>query len=373
MRILIDKYILFEWIKIFLIAIGVMLGILLMNDMYSTLGKLFESGVGTHRILLYYALLSPTLLPIFLPISLLLSFMFVLGSLHRTNEITAMRAAGMNDLRITRSLWLASFVLAGLFLWLNASIIPYCKENSRKIYDNAMIERELKSSSNVARVGLVKPLCFNNRRDGRLWFMNSFSKTTNRGTGVRISILDGNAREVGRVMAREGVYDDVDKCWFFLDGQYMKFDPQTGRLSKPEIFGKRYFKDYKERPQIMILSMSRPQDLSLSENKILLDAFGNDEDYNQALPYMVRQYSIWVSPLICVIVLAIAIPFSMTGVRTNPMVGVSKTIGMFFAYFVLENVMSGLGAKGAISPMAAALTPPALIFVWTAFLYRKVF
>ena len=282
-----------------------------------------------------------------------------------------MRAAGMNDLRITRSLWLASFVLAGLFLWLNASIIPYCKENSRKIYDNAMIERELKSSSNVERVGLVKPLCFNNRRDCRLWFMNSFSKTTNRGTGVRISIFDGNAREVGRVMAREGVYDDVDKCWFFLDGQYMKFDPQTGRLAKPEIFGKRYFKDYKERPQIMILSMSRPQDLSLSENKILLDAFGNDEDYNQALPYMVRQYSIWVSPLICVIVLAIAIPFSMTGVRTNPMVGVSKTFGLFFLFYVIDSVMTALGGRGIISAEVAAIAPNLAMFIFAMSLYRK--
>ena len=372
MRTLIDRYILVEWVKIFLIAIAVMLGILLMNDMYSTLGKLFESGVGTHRILLYYALLSPTLLPIFLPISLLLSFMFVLGAMHRSNEITAMRAAGMNDLRITRSLWFASFVLAGAFLWLNASVIPFCKETSRKIYDDAMMERQLKISQ-VERVGVVAPLCFNNRRDGRLWFLNSFSKNTNRGNGARVSILDGDSREVARVMAREAVYDDVDKCWFFLDGQYMRFDPKTGNLSKPEVFGKRYFRNFGENPQIMILSMSRPEDLSLSENKVLLDAFGNDENYGEARPYMVRKYSIWVSPLICVIVLAIAIPFSMSGVRTNPMVGVSKTIGMFFAYFVLENVMSGLGAKGALPPMVAAFCPPLLIFVWTLFLYRKVF
>ncbi len=373
MRILLDRYILFEWFKVFCIAVAVMVGILLMNDMYSTLGNLFESGIASEQILLYYALLSPTLIPIFLPISLLLSFMFVLGSLHRNNEITSMRAAGMNDFRITRSLWLASFVIAGVFLWLNASVIPQCKEQSRKLYDNAMVEKQMRSSTGNTNAGIVKTLCFNNRRDSRLWFMNSFSRMTNVGKGVRVSTLDSKGRELSCVMAREGVYDDVDKCWFFIDGQEITYDVEKNKQKMAMGFNKKVFKDFKERPDIMLLSMNRPSDLSLSENKKILDALGNDENYKDALPYLVRKYSIWSSPLICIIVLAIAIPFAMSGVRTNPMVGVSKTIGMFFGYFILDSIMTGLGSKGIISPLIAALIPPFLILIFTAFLYRKNF
>lgn len=372
MRILLDRYILGEWLKIFTIAMIVMLGILLMNDMYSTLGNLFESGIPTQKILLYYLLLSPTLLPIFLPISLLISFMFVLGALHRNNEITSMRAAGMNDMRITRSLWLASFVIAGLFLWANASLIPYCKESSRKLYDTAMLEKQLKQSA-PETVGVVNTLCFNNRRDRRLWFMNSFSTTTNEGRGVRVSILDDRARELVRIMARSGVYDDLDKCWFFTDGQEIVFDPDKNKPVRAVGFDKRYYRNFNERPQIMILSMNKVGDLSLSENATILDAIGTSGEYAEALPYLVRKYAIWVSPLICIIVLAIAIPFSMAGVRTNPMVGVSKTIAMFFAYFVLENIMTGLGSKGVLPPFWAAAVPPLLIFAFTIFLYRKAF
>ena len=372
MRTLLDRYIFMEWLKIFAIAVLVMLGILIMNDMYATLGKLFESGIPTSSILLYYLLLIPTLMPVFLPISLLLSFMFVLGSLHRNNEITAMRATGMDDLRITRSLWLASIVLAGLFLFSTASINPVCKEMSRKIYNNAMIEGQKKVMS-ADRVGRVAPLCFNNRRTKRLWFMNSLSKTTNEGFGVRVSVLDDNAREASRVMARKGVYDDVDKCWYFIDGQYMEFDPAQNRPIKAEGFDKRYYRDFTERPEIMILSMSKPADLSLSENETLLQAFGGDEEYVEALPYLVRKYSIWSTPLICIVVLAIAIPFSMSGVRTNPMVGVSKTMGMFFAYFALDNLMTALGSTGVVDPLVAAAIPPCAIVVWAVWLYRKTF
>ena len=88
---LLDRYVFCEWLKIFLVAICVTLGILVLHDMYSNLGKLINWGADTKQILLFYGLLSPTLVPVVLPISLLLSLIYVLGSLHRNNEITAMR------------------------------------------------------------------------------------------------------------------------------------------------------------------------------------------------------------------------------------------------------------------------------------------
>ena len=91
---LLDRYVFFEWLKIFVIAIGVTLGILVLHDMYGHLGDLLNWGASTREILLYYALFIPTLIPVILPISLLLSLIYVLGAMHRNNKITAMRAAG---------------------------------------------------------------------------------------------------------------------------------------------------------------------------------------------------------------------------------------------------------------------------------------
>ena len=366
---LLDRYIFCEWLKIFVIAIGVTLGILILHDMYDNLGRLINWGASTEDILLYYALLLPTLVPIVLPISLLLSLIYILGSLHRNNEITAMRSAGMNVFRITRSLWFAGVVLAGLLLWLNASIIPYAKEQSRTLYDNVKYEDQ-KKHMNLSDVGKVVNLCFNNRKDGRLWFTNSFSSAMNRANGVRVSVLDKEGREVSRVMAREGVYDDVNKCWFFTDGQEITYDAKTHRATKAIGFDKKYYNDFVEEPKIMVLSMRRPKDLSLFETKTLIDAF-NDEKSYEAKPYLVRWYSIWASAFACIIVVAIAIPFSVAGVRTNPMVGVSKTVGLFFLYFVIDSIFSALGGRGYISPLMASTIPVVAMMVFALSLYRK--
>lgn len=368
MKIL-DRYILLEWIKIFAIALGVTLGILVMHDMYGNLGHLIEWGTSTEQILLYYVLFIPTLIPLVLPISLLLSLIYLLGSLHRNNEITAMRASGMNVFRITRSLWIVGFLLSILMLWLTASVIPQAKQDSRLIYESARFADQLKTAD-ASRVGLVPQLGFNNRRDGRLWYMNSFSQVTNRAHGVSISVLDKEGREASRIMAREGVYDDVDKCWYFLDGHVSVLNPETRRTISAKGFEKLYFRDFKENPKIMVLSMKNPKDLSLFETKLLIDAL-HDDSAPESLPYLVRWYSVWASSFVCIIVVAIAIPFSVSGVRTNPMVGVSKTVGLFFLYYIIDSILTAMGGRGIISPLAAAVIPNAAMLVFALSLYRK--
>ena len=366
---LLDRYVFFEWLKIFVIAVGVTLGILVLHDMYGHLGDLLNWGASTREILLYYALFIPTLIPVILPISLLLSLIYVLGAMHRNNEITAMRAAGMNVFRITRSLWFAGAALSGILLWLNADLIPFCKENSRTVFDNARMEKQVRDAKDLSEVGVVNQLCFNNRSDGRLWYMNAFSQATNKGRGVRVSILDRMGREISRIMAREGVYDETEFCWFFTDGQEITYAPDTHRPIKAIGFDKKYYKNFDEEPNIMILSMRRPKDLSLFEAKTLIDSIGAES--REALPYLVRWYSIWSSPFACLIVVAIAIPFSVAGVRTNPMVGVSKTFGLFFLFYVIDSVMTALGGRGIISAEVAAIVPNLAMFIFAMSLYRK--
>jgi len=52
-----------------------------------------------------------------------------------------------------------------------------------------------------------------------------------------------------------------------------------------------------------------------------------------------------------------AIPFAVAGVRVNPAVGVSKSIGLFFLYWILTAVAGTLASKGWIEPASAAWLP----------------
>jgi len=57
------------------------------------------------------------------------------------------------------------------------------------------------------------------------------------------------------------------------------------------------------------------------------------------------------------IVIALAVPFAVSGVRVNPAVGVSKSIGLFFLYYILMNLATSLATKEVLDPMLAAWLP----------------
>jgi lipopolysaccharide export system permease protein len=75
------------------------------------------------------------------------------------------------------------------------------------------------------------------------------------------------------------------------------------------------------------------------------------------VPYAVRYFGLIADTLGPLIVIAIAIPFAVTGVRVNPAVGVSKSIGLFFLYYVLANIAASLATKQIIDPVLAAWLP----------------
>ena len=64
-------------------------------------------------------------------------------------------------------------------------------------------------------------------------------------------------------------------------------------------------------------------------------------------------------------------PFSLTGVRTNPMVGVSKAMGFFAIFFVLISIASILGERQIIPAMLAAWIPNLVMLAISMHLLEK--
>jgi lipopolysaccharide export system permease protein len=106
----------------------------------------------------------------------------------------------------------------------------------------------------------------------------------------------------------------------------------------------------------MLLIDRRPIDLSFTELRQLVDYYSR-ENNPKSVPYAVRFYGLVADILGPLIVIAIAIPFAVSGVRVNPAVGVSKSIGLFFLYFVLKNLAESLATKEIIDPGLAAWLP----------------
>ena len=367
----IDRYIFWEWLRAFLLALGATLGLLVIFDMYDNLGDLLDFRVSTADILRYYVIVLPTLLPQILPIAFLVSLLFSLSNLHANNEIVALRSCGVSFWQITRSLWVAGLCLSAVLLYLNAKIVPWAIESARQLWEDAEYNFELETKQ-VREAGLIYNVAFNNPHDGRIWFMNRFNKNTYRGYGVTVSMLNQWHQEYSKIQATECFYSYNDNTWRFLQGRELGFEIETGDLVTSKPFELLELPGLVETPRLLLTLDKRAKDLSLFELRTILDYYEGDDKNPKAIPFRVRYHSVLAGTVICFIIVGLAVPYSVSGVRTNPMVGVSKSTSLFFSYFIIIRLVVMLGEQGHLSPVFAAWTPNLLMAAFAVYLYSRL-
>jgi lipopolysaccharide export system permease protein len=352
---LLDRYILREWLAILGLVLAATLGLLVMHALYEDLGELLALGASGGEVVAYSVVKIPGFLATLLPLCLLVSVLYALGKLHNGSEITAMRAAGLGLFRITRSMWLAGLFFCGLVWYLNATVVPWSFEESRRVWEVLQVRQELAGKA-PDRVGSRTAVTFDNTKAGRLWFINRYSQFTKRAYGVTVSVLDARQRETTRWLAREAWQDEKAGGWVLRDGREIRFDPVGGEVLRTEAFREKAFKEFDEDPVLMQIYDAKPDSLSLFELGRVVDHYRASGSPKEQV-YALRYASVLAEALMPLVIIAFAVPFAVAGVRVNPAVGVSKALGLFVVYFVALRLGMVFGGRGYLSPTFAALLP----------------
>jgi len=352
------------------LVLGATIGLMLVQVLYDDFRTLRDLGARGVDMWMYFFVTMPSFLSVVLPLALLLSLLFVLGKLHRANEFTALRAAGVGLMRITAPIWIVGVVACGLAWWLNSTVVPWSVETSRALKQNLEFKKQANSLA-ADRIGALDSVAFNNPRAQRMWYFNRYSQVLRRGFGVSVSELDGQRRELSRIVATEASPNSNGEGWVFKYGREMSFDPTTGELEGTAPFTQKVVTRYHEDPKLMLLVDWPVRDLSFPELRRMIDYF-TYENSEKITPYAVRYYSLIADTLGPLIVIAIAIPFAVTGVRVNPAVGVSKSFGLFFLYYILTNIASSLATKEIVDPVVAAWLPNVGMIALAAWLFAKL-
>ncbi len=350
-----DRHLLREWFTIFLLVVVLACGLLLVQVMFDDFRDLREAGARVSDLGLYVLYDIPQFLSVTLLLVLLVSTLFVLGKLHKANELTAMRAAGVGFGRMMAPIWIVGLLFCALSGWLNSTVVPWSVETTRLMKEGLQYRKQAQSIP-PDRVGSVDSVGFDSPEGRRMWFFNRYSKFTGRAYGASVTEMDVRRRATNRVEATEAWYDARRRGWVFSRGREMGFNPETGENLSSVPFTERFYARFQEDPRLMMLIDRRPIDLSPTELRELMDYF-SQENNPKGVPYAVRFYGLLADILGPLIVIAISIPFAVSGVRVNPAVGVSKAIGLFFLYFVLENLAATLAMKQVLDPELAAWLP----------------
>lgn len=352
---LIDRHILREWLSILGLVLAATLGLLVMHALYDELDDLLRMGAGVSEVIAFCFVKTPGFLATLLPLSLLVSLLYALGKLHHANEITAMRAAGLGLGRITRSVWVVGALFCALIWWLNATVVPWSIEETRKLWEELRVRQEL-AGNKADKVAARAAVTFENAAEHRLWFINRYSNFTGRAYGVTITERDAAGRERTRWLAAEAWPDPSGQGWILRDGRELLFEPESGEMVRPAAFREKKLAHLDEDPALMQVYDARPEDLSLFELRRVI-AHHRETESPKLRAYELRLASVMAESLMPLVIIAFAVPFAVAGVRTNPAVGVSKALGLFILYFLAMRLGLVFGGRGDLSPSVAALLP----------------
>lgn len=124
MRIL-TRYLLRSHLGPFLFSLALLTGLLFVN----AVAKRFEDelagkGLGLDVILEVMALSLPHVIALTLPMAVLVAVLYAFSNLAAENEVTALKASGVNLARMLVPLLIAAAMLAGGMVWFNDRILP---------------------------------------------------------------------------------------------------------------------------------------------------------------------------------------------------------------------------------------------------------
>ena len=132
---LLQRYILFELLKVFLFLLSVLTVLLVFVGVFR---EVAASGLGPFQILQILPFVVPSLMPFTIPATLLFAVCVVYGRIAGDQEVTAAKAAGINVFSLLWPAFLLSIVMSIISLVLTDQVIPWAVGNIQRTVALAM-------------------------------------------------------------------------------------------------------------------------------------------------------------------------------------------------------------------------------------------
>jgi lipopolysaccharide export system permease protein len=195
MRIL-ERYVLREHLFPFFIGFSVVVFLLTLDFLFDLVDLAIGKGISAGIVLELFALSMGWMLALAVPCAVLIATLATFGRLAQDNEIAAMRANGINLLRIIGAPLLAASFLAGGLVLFNNHVLP----ETNHALANLMVDVSRKRPTTAISEGV-----FIDGFEGYNIFVEKVNNRTNEIRGVKIYQLNSSARPT-TILADWGVF-----------------------------------------------------------------------------------------------------------------------------------------------------------------------
>jgi len=337
---ILHRYIALTWLRLFSLCLCSFVSIYLVLDMMDKIPRFFRAGGAFTDILRFFLNKLPEMVGQTTSFSILMATLLTLGLLSRNSEITAMRSCGISLFSISLPI-LALGLAASFLLLINAEfIVP----NSYERMD--YIERVIIKKQNVNAVFKLNNIWF--RSDALILQAHLFDPQKKILRGVTLWTLDDSLNPVSRIDADRAEYNN-DK-WTLVQAKVKDFRGGAGYSSSVV-------------PSMEIALKLKVDDLKVLDNNADNLNYAKLYEYAenlrrggyQAFRHLTMMHAKLSSPFAAFVMVILGIPFALRNSRSGGIaVGIGASVGIGFAYFVVNAVLLSYGRNGVLPAFAAA-------------------
>jgi lipopolysaccharide export system permease protein len=358
---ILDLYVLRSWLFYLVILLVAFTGIYMIFDFFQLLGDIVRHQIPPHLVLEYYWYLAPQVVYLMLPLSILVATLVSLGLLSKSNEITAVKSAGISLYRISVPILVAAGLFSGSMFLLGNDYLP---ETNQK---QDTLRNQIKG----------KPAQTMYRPD-RQWISGKSNKIYNyrffdpdQNVFANLSVFEidsGSFRLTRRIYAARAFWEPHIREWVLEDGWVRDFS--SGIVTDYQSFSVHTFSELDEAPSYFKKEVKPSEQMSALELRQYIQ--GLKQSGFDVVRLSVAFYRKFSFPLIAFVVTLIAIPFSFSTGSHGALAGIALSIGIAIVYWSVSSLFEAMGNLSQLPPAVAAWSPDVIFSLAGVYLLMRI-
>ena len=338
---IIDIYVLKEFLLYFALWLASFIVMALVYNFFELLGDVIQNRIPLSKVFTFLFFLTPQLIYVTLPVSVLLSVLVTFGILTKNNEVTALKACGVSVRRLGLPVLVISVLLSGALFGFDHFYIP-----EANVKQDAL-RNEIRG----------KPQQTYQRKDqkwikgdgSRIYYYRLFDASQSLMIGVSVYEVDPKTFALTKEITAERAQYSMGK-WIFQDGWSRQLQGTTE--VKFESFQATTFPELDERPNWFSQEVKQDKQMNFEELQTYIrDLQKRGFDTVQLRVQLQKKFSV---PLSAFVMVLISVPFGFLVGNRGAMTGIGVGIAIGMAYVGIDKFFEQLGNVNHLTPALAA-------------------
>ena len=358
---ILDIYVISGWMFYFVILLMTFVGIYIIFDFFQVLGDIVRNQVPARVVVEYYRYLLPQVVYLVLPFSILVATLVNFGLLTKTNQVTAIKSAGVSLFRLSVPiLVVAALLSAGMFVFADR-VLPETNQRQNGL------RNQIKGKPAQTFYRPDHQWIFGT--SNRIYNYTFFDSDQNVFANLSVFEFDPvTFRMTRRLQAARAFWEASINGWILENG--WSRDLSGDRVTNYMPFSVAAYKELAEEPSYFKKEVKPSEQMSAFElRRYIADLRQSGFDVVRLSVQFYRKFSF---PLIAFVVTLIGIPFSFTMGGKGALTGIALSIGIAIVYWSISSLFEAMGNMSELPPAMAAWSPDILFGLAGSYLLLRI-